>query len=66
MKKPAIYQIEEINGNQTAISRIPPTELPVKYVNFRQCVNNEPVAPKNFFGTTNGLEAPALAPINRK
>jgi len=66
MKKPAIYQIEQINGNQTAIARMPCTELPVKHVSFRTCGYDGPVAPKNLFGTSNGLTAPALVPLNRK
>ena len=66
MKKPAIYQIEQINGNQTAIARMPTTDLPVKQVNFRTCGYNEPIAPKNLFGTSNGLVAPPLAPLNRR
>lgn len=66
MKKPAIYQIEQINGNQTAIARMPTTDLPVKYVDFRTCGYNEPIAPKKLFGTSNGLTAPELAPLNRR
>ena len=67
MKTPAIYQIEQINGNQTAIARMPTTELPVKYVKMQTCGYNEPVAPTKLFAATSGSNnAPPLSPLNRK
>lgn len=66
MKKPAIYQIERPSPNVTAIARVPATDLPVKYVNFRTCGDNEAIAPTKLFGATSGNNVPALSPLNRR
>ena len=67
MKKPAIYQIEQPAPNVTAIARMPTTDLPVKYVDFRTCGGNKPMAPtKLFAASSNSNSPPALSPLNRR